>query len=314
MCRHELAWLPSSGISSTRPSRSVNTDHLDRMLEQARAFLEDGKLLHAMQLYHRLLQENPQRPVIYVRLATLYGEMELHGHAERLLRQAVRSAPRDAELVHSLADVLLAQGRYTQAAHWYGRARIPGQVRTHYCLALCYVRSGRTAAAERELRHALRIRPALPAALELLGEILILRRQYGRAVEELRDAIKRNPYGGSGHRLLGMALLGARRTAEALEELHLAVDINPEDASAWSLCGDTLIRLRRFKEAEYYLERALALDPGSADATTSLGYLHLRTGHAREALEAFEAALRLQPGHTRALDGKLHIRLLSQRS
>jgi len=284
------------------------------MLEQARGYLEDGKPLHAMQMYHRLLREDPHRSTAYVRLAALYGEMELHRAAERLLRQGVRSAPRNGELFLSLADVLLAQGRYTQAAHWYGRARIAGQVRTHYCLALCYVRTGRTAAAERELRHALRIRPALPAALELLGEIMILRRQYTRAIEELREAVKRNPYSGSGHRLLGMALLGARQTAEALEELHLAVDINPEDATAWSLCGDTLIRLRRFPEAEYYLGRALALDPGSADATTSLGYLHLHTGRAREALEAFEAALRLHPGHTRALDGKLHIRLLSHHS
>jgi tetratricopeptide (TPR) repeat protein len=304
----------SSGISRTNPTRSVSTDHLDRMLEQAGSYLEDGKPLHAMQLYHRILRDDPRRSLTYVRLAALYCEMELHGQAERLLREGVRSTPRNPELFLSLADVLLSQGRYTQAAHWYGRARIPGQVRTHYCLALCYLRTGRAAAAERELRQALSIRPALPAALELLAEIMILRRQYGPAIEQLREALKRNPYSGSGHRLLGMALLGMRQSAEALEELHLAVDINPEDASAWSLCGDTLIRLRRFGEAEYYLARALALDPGSADAATSLGYLHLRTGHPKEALRAFETALRIQPGHTRALDGKLHIRLLSQRS
>ena len=292
----------------------MSTEHIAQVLDQARSFLEDGKPLHAMQLYHRLLQDDPHRSPIYVQLATLYGEMELHGPAERLLRHAVRSAPRDADVMLSLADVLLAQGRYGQAAHWYGRARIPGQVRTHYCLALCYLRTGRTAAAERELRLALRMRPALPAAHELLAEIMILRRQYRGAIDELREAFKRNPYSGSAHRLLGMALLGMHQSAEALEELQLAVDINPEDSEAWSLCGETLIRLRRFREAEYYLERALALDPRCADAATSLGYLHLHSGHRQEALKAFEAALRMQPGHTRALDGKLHIRLLSQRS
>lgn len=292
----------------------MSREHPDRIMDQARGFLDDGKPLHAIQMYRRILQEHPHHSAAYVRLATLYGDLERHGAAERLLRRGVRSLPRHQDLIIALADALLAQGKYTQATHWYARARTAGQVRTHYCLALCYVRTGRSAAAERELRQALRIRPALPAALELLAEILILRRQYGRAIEELREAIRRNPYSGSGHRLLGMALLGVRQTAEALEELHLAVDINPEDAAAWLLCGDTLIRLRRFREAEYHLGRALALDPGSADATASLGYLHLHAGRAREAREAFEAALRLQPGHARALDGKLHIRLLSQHS
>jgi Flp pilus assembly protein TadD len=72
--------------------------------------------------------------------------------------------------------------------------------------------------------------------------------------------------------------------------------------------------MRQYSDAEYYLKRALALDPTSADATASLGYLCIQKGDVVRALEAFDAALRIQPGHVRALDGKIHLRILSRQS
>jgi tetratricopeptide (TPR) repeat protein len=284
------------------------------MLETARVFVGEGKALHAIQLYRRIQEQEPLTIESYLRLATLFSDQGQLGSAERVLRCGLRRRPRNPDLLLLLGDLLVREGRYRQAVTYYSRLRRSNRPGIHLRLGLAHFRDGDLGAAEEELRAAVRNNPSLPKVHDLLGEILLQRGKPESAIVELRRAIRHDPYCGTAHRLLGTALMETHRIVEAHEEFLVAVDVNPEDSAAWQLCGETLIRMRQYADAEYYLKKALALDPTSADATTSLGYLCIQKGDVVKALEAFDAALKIQPGHVRALDGKLHLRILSRQS
>jgi Flp pilus assembly protein TadD len=148
----------------------------------------------------------------------------------------------------------------------------------------------------------------------MLGEVLLRSGALPAALQELKCAVALEPYSGSARRLLGVVLLRLHRPTAALDELILAVDLDPDDGIAWRLCGEVLMRLRRYEEAEFYVRRALSLDPSSPDATATLGFLYLHRGDPVSALETFDNALTMQPGHSRALDGRLHAKLMTEQA
>ncbi|MCK5572557.1 MAG: tetratricopeptide repeat protein [Bacteroidetes bacterium] len=292
----------------------MTRSQLHSILEKARGFAEEGKALHAIQLYRRVQEDEPSAVESYARLAILYSEQGHNNSAESVLGLGLKRDPTNPELLLLLGDLLVREGRYSSAISCYSRIRRFKRPGIHLRLGLAHFRAGDLVAAEHELRSAIRVDPSLPKVHELLGEILLRGGDAEHAIAELRRAIRRDRYSGTAHRLLGSALLDTQHVVEAHEEFLLAVDMNPDDPVAWQLCGETLIRMRQYSDAEYYLKRALSLDPTSADVTTSLGYLCIRKGDVERAQEAFEAALRIEPGHVRALDGKLHLRILSGQS
>lgn len=282
------------------------------LLEEADGLREDGKSLHAAQLYLRLIGERPDLDAPWRRLALLYAAQGQWGEAEKVLERAIQRRPASDDLRLMLGDMCAAGGACLRAVEHYRRLRRPRGGQVAYRLGLVHMRLGDTRTAEAEFRRALELNPRQPEFHECLGEVLIARRLFPDAVKHLRAATRLDQFRASARRLLGVALLGRYRSAEALEEFTQAVDIDPDDAEAWRRCADVLMRLRRYREAEYYLGRALQLDPASPDGAALLGNLRLHRGEAARAQEAFDEALRVQPGNRTALDGKLRLQLMTE--
>ncbi len=291
----------------------MNEIQLHTLLDQARRFLEEGKALHALQIYTRLVEVAPGLEEPYVRLSQLYADMGRGDRAEQILRAGSVRDPHNIVFVTVLGDFYLRSGRYEDAIaclRQIADRRLPA---VHFTVGLAAMHLQRWTEAEREFRTAIMLDGRWPRAYEALGEVLIQRKQYAEAIRELEHGLRVEPYSGVGNRLAGIARLNRLEFPKALEHLTLAVDIDPDDAEAWHLCGDVLLRMRRFEEAEPYLQRALKLNPRSADTSVSIGYLCLHRGDTRRALDAFNRALELQPGHPRAVDGKLHLRIQRKR-
>ena len=282
------------------------------LLEEADGLREDGKSLHAAQLYLRLIGERPDLDVPWRRLALLYAAQGQWAEAERVLEHALEQRPGNDDLRLLMGDMCAAGGAYLRALEHYRRVRRPRRGRVAYRLGLVHMRLGDMRMAECELRRALELDPRQPEFHESLGEVLIARRLFPDAVKHLRASTRLDQFRASSHRLLGVALLARYRLAEALEEFTQAVDIDPDDAEAWRRCAEVLMRLRRHREAEYYLGRALTLDPKSAETSALLGSLRLQCGEVVQAREAFDEALRVQPHNSMALDGKLRLQLMTE--
>ena len=284
------------------------------MLERASEFEDEGKPLHAMQAYRRIIAAVPGQEDAYVRLSRLLWEMGRYEEAERLLQRGREENPRNAVFLMKLGELHLRRRHYARAIACYrrlGNRRIP---QAHFNLGVAYMHVGDWINAEAEMRAALLLDAKLLNAYIALGEIMIKRKLYREAIADLQKGLEIEPYSGMCHRMLGAAHLSLYEWTKAYDEFVQAVDTDPRDAVAWQLCGEVLLRMRRFEEAEPYLKKALALNPRSADVSASLGYLCLHRGETDKALAAFNEALKLDPAHPRALDGKLHITIQRKKS
>jgi len=278
-------------------------------LDCARRLVEEGKPLHAAQVYHRLLASVPGLDEPYVCLAGIYREWHRHAEAEAVLKQGIGRSVDADRCAMVLAELYLERGAYEDVLRCLGPLRAKRRSAVHECFARALLHLGKLPEAEMEIRMALRVEHRASQAREVLGNILLRRHRPAEAIAELKQALRRDPYRGATHRLLGEALAQEHCWSEAFGEFTLAVDMDPGDASAWELCGETLLRLRRYDEAEPYFRRALELDRAFSDAEVGLGEIALQRGETGCALEAFDKALRLHPGDQRALDGKLRARV-----
>jgi len=279
------------------------------MLDCARRLVEEGKPLHAAQLYHRLLAALPGLDEPYVSLARIYHEWHRDAEAEAVLKQGIRRSVDAERCATLLAERYLERGAYEEVLVCLGPLRAKRRSAVHECSARALLHMGKLPEAEMEIRMALRVEHRASQAREVLGNILLRRHRPAEAIAELKQALRLDPTRGATHRLLGEALAQEHCWPEALEEFTQAVGMDPGDTCAWGLCGEALLRLRRHEEAEPYFRRALELDRAFSDAEVGLGEIALQRGETECALEAFDKALQLHPGHQRALDGKLRARV-----
>ncbi len=169
--------------------------------------------------------------------------------------------------------------------------------------AVLHMRQGRPAEAAEAAEILLRAQPENARLWHLLG---CARLQLGRADEAARDirhAIGLDAANPAAHANLARALLAVRGAAERDEAekfIRHAIAAQPADLSFRLTLAEILQAARRYPEAVSELRQALSLAPGNPDvAATLASALHL-AGEADEALALCERALAAAPGHVGA--------------
>jgi tetratricopeptide (TPR) repeat protein len=288
-------------------SSDMNEILFHRTLDRAHQYMEDGKLLHAVQLYWRLIGSDPSLGEPYVEIARVYIEWDRFDEAERILLRGLRSASTDCGILLMMGNLQLRQHRYARAVLFYRRLRNLRIPHVHFNMGIAFLHMGDLSNAEKEVRLTILCNPRFPRAHEVLGEILLRRHHYSESVRELQNGLRSDPYSALGHRLLGVAFSRLSDWEKAYDEFVLAIDMDPRSALSWQLCGDALLHLGRPAEAEPYLKKALTLDPRSADAFTSIGFLCLARGDTVRAIEALDWALHAGLASSRPTRGRFRL-------
>lgn len=221
----------------------------------------------------------------------------------------VAKRPTNARARCYLADVLAAQGQFTEALSHYDEAiRLdrPAKVRgDRSILGDILVNSGnvlralgRKTEAVRRYEDALRVDSGLATAHFNLGCVHLEENRLPEAVDRFEQALKIDPNHAAAHTSLGSALLLGGRTAEALVRYQTALRLDPS-AKAYQSLGIALLYSRRIPEAIAHLEQAVQLDPDLAQAHEFLGNALSAQGRKAEATAHYQRALQLEPGNER---------------
>lgn len=290
---------------------------LSRLLEEGYQYLEQGKLLHALQVYRRILVLEPDSTLAWIQLSSIHSDLKNVKAAEEALQNALRTSPQPKEILVLIGDFHLHQGRPSRALFFYKKAIVDEDIlsrqsrcRLHFNLGRLYRKRSQEKLAEYHLRRTRSIDPAYPQVNEQLAEILLKRNAVAESIHILKQYLEVNPYSASSHLLLGRAFAVSRQWQKAFDEFVTGVDMNPENSQGWQLCGEALLSLRRLDEAEQYLRKALELNPHQPDAVADLGNLWLRRNHPDRALDYFDKALKKEPTNKKALLGKQKLRKL----
>jgi len=129
----------------------------------------------------------------------------------------------------------------------------------------------------------------------LLGDWLMRKHDYPKAVSVLRRAVEMRPDSDGTHFLLGKGLMGMKDYAAAIPELEIVVAKAPNMVSAHSLLQMAYARLNRLDEAIRECNTVLSYAPNDYESYMMLGYALPRTGDVQGGIAALKKAASLQP-------------------
>ena len=192
----------------------------------------------------------------------------------------------------------IAVRRYDDARHAFAaQYGFPPDSAPAYLLAArLLLRQENPAAAEEFARKAVALKPDLPLAHLLLGEVALARAQLPEAIAELNKERELNPLEGSVYDRLGDAYVRSGDDEKAQLELSRAVLLEPNATGPYILLGKVMLDQQNYLLAKLYLERAVSMDPNNSITHNLLGQVYRRIGRTEDATQQFKTAEQLQSG------------------
>ena len=306
-----LLFLPTGGFAQ---------EGLKLSYEKAQQLFERGENADAAAAFHTLLAQT------YQARAALYQQEGLWKEAGDDLKAALDLNPGSKAIRYDLAYTDFRLRHYDEAVSSLERlaGASPDDPRVHALLGETYFSLGKTEAARRELRLALRLNPGDPltaytlALADLTGKDpvgadqifaqlekglgssarfhLVVARAYSDtgyqepARRELGRALAIDPNTRYAHYLLAIALLresGTGALAQAQNELAQESRLFPDEFEAQYLLGVLLAFQRRWDDAGRTLRHAVQLAPQQPETYFYLGNVYLNQGQPRQAAGAF---------------------------
>ncbi|AEE16422.1 tetratricopeptide repeat protein [Treponema brennaborense] len=251
---------------------------IDARFGLAQLDILEGRLSGAEQLYLDALKRQTSNRRALLSLSLVSAEMGKTADAERYIEQALRHHGDDAEV--------------------------------HYVAAWLAFRKGDAASAERQVRAAVNLAPALDKGYELLASVLFELRRYEEVIDVCDYRIGRDRNAATAWYLKGLSLQKLERTQDAYDVFAAGLAAVPQDeimrAALELIVTDTFAvedgRRRQWSafhaakageyeasyqaaQAEYEYRAALRLDPLNLDARAAYGALLEKNGRTELYLE-----------------------------
>lgn len=291
---------------SLPPTRDIDAfeAYLKGRFHAARRTEED--LARSIALFEEALGRDPGYALALAALAeslTLQGSAGYENSSEKeTLDRAREAALRAVEIEPALAEAHVTLGfvRFRADWDWDGAERSlrqavglnPALPTAHHFLGLLLAARGRFEEALAEVRRAERLDPLSPIIGTAVGRVLHFAQRYEEAMDQIGTVCSREPGFAGGHADLGLTLFQAGRHEEAVARLERALELSGGRVVVRSVLGHVLAAAGRIADAERHLEAVRAAAPG----THLPAYVLLGLGRLREALDLLEAACTKKAG------------------
>jgi Flp pilus assembly protein TadD len=234
-----------------------------RILQQALALHQTGRLSEAEILYRQILSAEPNHPEALHFLGLLAHQAGRSGTGAELISRALLLKPDDAEAHNNLGLALKGQGRLDEAVASY--------------------------------RQALALRPEFAAAHYNLGNTLHDQGRLDEAAACYRRALSLDQDLVDAHYNLALILQDQGKLEEAAVSYLLALGAEPDLVEVHNNLGVVYSRLGRMDEAIACYRKALSLKPDSAGTYKNLSTL-VKFTEVNDEVRAMEACFRQTDG------------------
>lgn len=226
----------------------------------------------AARAYSRVGRSSPYHPRAQIELARLDARDDNVDKAVERLARIGGTGPARFDALVAAGDVLRGAERWDEAADAYGKAvaliAAPKESdwTVYYAQGIALERAGRWPEAEKQLQHALTIKPDQPLVLNYLGYTWI---EHGvnleKALAMIERAVEQRPNDGFILDSLGWAYYRLGKYADSVEILEQAVLMQPGEATINDHLGDAYWRVGREREARFQWSHALTFEPEAGE-------------------------------------------------
>jgi tetratricopeptide (TPR) repeat protein len=267
-------------------------------LRQAEALVDAGQLDQALQKLDSLSAEQPEPAgAEFLRGMVLYqqGKMAETGAA---FAKAVVQDPTKLEAMQMEGVSLFRQGKSAEAIPLLEQAHrsIPNaNVDPNYVLGLCYMDTRRYDDARKAFADQYGFPPESAPAYLLAARMLLRRDYLPLAEESAHKALALRPGLPRAHFLLGELALARGRPSDAIADFEQERDLDPLDGAVYERLGDAYIRNDDFDRARQALDQAVLLEPNVNIPFILLGKVLLKQQSSLMAKMYLEHALKIDP-------------------
>jgi protein O-GlcNAc transferase len=193
--------------------------------------------------------------------------------------------------LHQPAKEVILLGKLEAAARAQ-KHTLPAGIEAMYARALAATHQ--PAAAIIHMKLAVAADPRNAGALDDLGSLYAMQKDWPSAEEKFHAAVAVNPSLASAHLHLGLALQAQQRPGAA-EELNQAYQLDPDNPMINLELGRLLATNGDDQQAIQLLQHAYTLLPQSSDAAYQLGLALQRSNRMSEAIPLFQSAAAADP-------------------
>jgi tetratricopeptide (TPR) repeat protein len=291
---------------------------------------QEGRRDEGIRELENLFKEDPEDRQARTRLIVAYRTVNRAGDAEKMLDQALKKNPKDADALLQRAEMLMASAKYDRAEVDLNRVRSlhPDSPQVHYIMAKLHQSRGETSIYRKEMLEALRLDATwlsvrLEAVQELLGssnpkaamglldeapntekdlpEFLTIRNWVLLAsgdLDEMRRGIDKGLSSGRTPELLlqdGFWNLRRGKFVAARTVLEEALKIDPANIQALDALNQSYVAQKQTGMGLQKVQEYASRQPKSAPVQQFTGSLLLANGQRQKAREAFLLAKAADP-------------------
>lgn len=288
-----------------------------QLFKKARLATEQGNLSQALEIYTRILRQNPNNYAAHINRGVLWEQLPVKDAKERLKNRqsaeqdylkAVEINPTSAEAYNNLGALYIDMGRNAEAVGVLANALSLDSnyftARMNHAIALH--RTGRFIEALEDFNRAALLRPRDP--LVFLNRALAYydMGQYASAVEDLSYLISFDPDNARAYLERARALIKMNYPANAYADLETAVTIKPSYALAYYYMGDLMFRKGEVDQALGLLVRSKELANQYVPTYELMGDM-LAMQDPVAATANYMVALKLDPAHAARYQKKIDL-------
>jgi tetratricopeptide (TPR) repeat protein len=287
----------------------LDEERIKFKLKLASAFISEGKNLHAIQIYLKLIEET-KRQEIYFQLAELYEDMGFIDSGKKILSDLVQLNVNDHDITLYFGQYLLRNSRWIESIEVLATISdtMPAAL---FLMAYSNMMLNNFELAKEQFRDFISYDEKNDLKQEAnlyLAKIEYELHNYNSALNYATNA----QYLYSDFWELNLTLAKVYYSLDmfthAINPIQKAIKLNSKDPSVQEFAGKIYFQLQDFVKAEKFFSEYIELSSEvSAEIYTLLAKCYVRQRKIYEANLFFELALKVDPDFQPAISGKFEI-------
>ncbi len=284
---------------------------INLILSQAKSLADEGKYLHALQLYDKLLSEKMTIPEPFIQCANLYLDNGQVGAAVKTLEDALILFPTDEYIFYRLGILFQKTEQYHKSIALLKKISKRHNIAIQYALGIAYLKITDYKKAKDHFKVAHKSNPKYKRVNIHLAETLLKLNLFAESLKYFKNEIKLNPNDWGSYYYQGIAYLHLIDYKKAFNAFESANKIEPHNKLSITKSGECLLGMKEYAQAINYINLALSFDPDFIDALIVLGRLHYTVGDYGSANAVLVRASNIEPQNM--LIRSLYKKVLSKR-
>ncbi len=270
----------------------------EQKLHQAGQYLEEGKYLHAIQIYYKLLESSEYKRKALIKLVEIYDKQNQTQSAVKVFEDYLRENSADSNMRTFFAQFLIRKKEYNYAHEILSTVSKQENPEKNFLMGLVNFYLEDYEVAEINFSDYVdqnKTSDLLVDAYLYSAKCNIKMQNYDKALQkvQLTESIDKSNF--ESYFIYARVFYHKEMYFHASENIQKAIKLNPTNHNLYELSGKIFYKIGEYNKAEKEIRNYLNNSEPNSESYAFLGIILKELKRYKEALEYFNLALKINP-------------------